>query len=267
VATLPYQFLFPLRAKLRPGSLCVLEDRIECSACAFPLALSPASYKYTAHSTPARATACTPAPRHSKLVASRHAHHDDPVRQHAEAQEARRRGSRQVLRRPPADQHPPRQESATRASARGARRRAAGGTRRAADSDARADTRDAGRGARASPARAAQPAVVRAVVVSAADEDGYLEVVYEGASLPGEDPFATVRVARDQVIADAPPPPAVTAASGGGAGREASSPPGAETKDLKMLATAARGGHLASIIAAAIHVYIYVKVVAACISK
>ena len=89
-------------------------------------------------------------------------------------------------------------------------------------------------------ATAAQPDVVRAVVASAADEDGYLEVVYEGASLPGEDPFATVRVARDQVIAADTPPPAVPAASGRGTGRdEASSPPGAETRHLKMLATAA----------------------------
>ena len=119
------------------------------------------------------------------------------------------------------------------------------------DSEARAagaganSRRDAGRGARvlvraplaASAATAAQPALVRAVVVSAADEDGYLEVVYEGAPLPGDDPFATVRVARDQVIAVADTP---LPASGGGTGRDdASSPPGAETKDLKMLATAA----------------------------
>ena len=65
-------------------------------------------------------------------------------------------------------------------------------------------------------ATAAQPDVVRAVVASAADEDGYLEVVYEGASLPGEDPFATVRVERDQVIAADTPPPAVPAAAQAG---------------------------------------------------
>jgi hypothetical protein len=68
----------------------------------------------------------------------------------------------------------------------------------------------------ASAATAAQPALVRAVVVSAADEDGYLEVVYEGAPLPGDDPFATVRVARDQVIAADTPPPAVPAAAQAG---------------------------------------------------
>ncbi|CAN6183538.1 unnamed protein product [Urochloa humidicola] len=77
--------------------------------------------------------------------------------------------------------------------------------------------------------------LVRAVVVSAEDEHGYLEVVYEGAPPPG----VTARVPRDRVIADAPPPgvaaTSASASSGGSAGREASSPPpGAETENLKM---------------------------------
>jgi hypothetical protein len=90
-------------------------------------------------------------------------------------------------------------------------------------------------------------ALVRAVVVSSAeDEDGCLEVVYEGAPPPGEDPFATVRVPRDQIIlADSLPSAATPATSfassgGGGAGREAPFPPGgAETENLKILARAA----------------------------
>lgn len=74
--------------------------------------------------------------------------------------------------------------------------------------------------------------LMRSVVVSGVDEDGYLEVVYEGASsLPGggEDPFATVCPPRDQIVVDAPPR-VVTATSyaTGGAGSEASSSPGAE---------------------------------------
>ena len=44
-----------------------------------------------------------------------------------------------------------------------------------------------------------------AVIVSAAEE-GYLEVIYNG-DFPRDDPFRTVRVARDQVKNMPPPPP------------------------------------------------------------
>ncbi|CAN6211764.1 unnamed protein product [Urochloa humidicola] len=73
----------------------------------------------------------------------------------------------------------------------------------------------------AAPAPLVLPAVfVRAVVVSAEDEHGYLEVVYEGAPPPGEDPFATARVPRDRVIVADTPPPAFAASSGSAGTRQ-----------------------------------------------
>ncbi|CAN6199170.1 unnamed protein product [Urochloa humidicola] len=71
-----------------------------------------------------------------------------------------------------------------------------------------AATASAGTTGTAAPPLVLPATLVRAVVVSAEDEDGYLEVVYEGVPPPGEDTFATARVPRNRVIADAPTPAA-----------------------------------------------------------